>query len=465
MNHSKKILLLFPSIFYFPQDIERVEIKSSLLYLYSFLKPHFEVQTLDLETEIGRPNSRVNIKRFKDKAKALLSQKSFDIVGISCWTSLSYQACIAVGSVIKEINPHSTIVVGGYHPSAVPDDFAYPGSPFDFLVIGEGEEAFLKICKGEMDKKEQTTIISGDSGNLENFPFLDLSPIGTGKNPQGRFIYPFYLYLSRDCPFSCNFCMEQAKRKRGWRSMSPDKAIEQIQRVVDELKPYSIALADACFGINPKWRKEFLKKLVEKNFDLWFSIETHPDLLDEEDADLLSDLKVEVQFGLESGSPTMLEIMHKVNNPERYLEHFEEISSLLSQRKVMHRANLIFNHPGETHQTVLETIDFMKKIMEKKETSLFWEIGDYSHFPGSQIDSNLDYYEKTFGTKIASPQWWKMEEDQWENSRKVLPSKDFTWENKDFWKWRIKEIDDLMKNSLAKEALKYVSERYRFDWR
>jgi len=58
-----------------------------------------------------------------------------------------------------------------------------------------------------------------------------------------------------------------------------------------------------------------------------------------------------------------------------------------------------------------------------------------------------------------------MDEDQWETSRKILPSKDFTWEDKDFWRWRIKEIDDLMKNSLSKEALKYVSERYRFDWR
>jgi hypothetical protein len=131
----------------------------------------------------------------------------------------------------------------------------------------------------------------------------------------------------------------------------------------------------------------------------------------------------------------------------------------------MHRANLIFNHPGETHQTVLETIDFMKKIMEKKESYLFWEYGDYTHFPGSRIDSNLNYYENTFGTKIAYPQWWKMEEDQWESSRKVLPSRDFTWEDKDFWRWRIKEIDELMKNSLSKEALKYVSERYRFDWK
>jgi radical SAM superfamily enzyme YgiQ (UPF0313 family) len=235
--------------------------------------------------------------------------------------------------------------------------------------------------------------------------------------------------------------------------------------MVGELRPYSMALADSCFGVNQKWRKEFLSKLVKKEFDLWFSIETHPNLLDKDDVELLSGLKAEVQFGLESGSPTMLKIMHKVGNPQKYLEHFEELSFYMSQKKVMHRANLIFNHPGETHQTVLETIDFMKKMMEKKESYLFWEYGDYSHFPGSQIDSNLVYYENNFGTKIAYPQWWKMEEDQWETSRKVLPSRDFTWENKDFWRWRIKEIDELMKNSLSKEALKYVSERYRFDWR
>jgi len=465
MNNPPKILLLFPSIFYFPQDIEKVEVKSQLLYLYTFLKSHFEVKIFDLETEIGRPNSRVNIKRFREKAKAKLSQIDFDIAGLSCWTSLSYQACMVVASLLKEINPQAITVVGGYHPSAVPEDFTFSGSPFDVVVIGEGEEALLKVCRGEVERKENTTILSGSTGDLESFPFLDLSEVAKKKNTQGRYPFPFYLYLSRDRPFSCNFCMEPAKRRRGWRSLSPDRAIEQIQRVVDELRPYSIALADSCFGVNPKWRKEFLSKLVRKNFALWLSIETHPDLLDKEDAELLSGLKVEVQFGLESGSPSMLKIMNKVGNHLKYLEDFKEISSALSQKKVMHRANLIFNHPGETHQTVLETIEFMKKLMEKKESYLFWEYGDYTHFPGSQIDSNLSYYENTFGTKIAYPQWWKMEEDQWESSRKVLPSKDFTWEDKDFWRWRIKEIDELMKNSLSKEALKYVSERYRFDWR
>jgi radical SAM superfamily enzyme YgiQ (UPF0313 family) len=465
MPPKQKILLLFPSIFYFPQDIERVEIKSSLLYIYSFLKPHFEVQIVDLETEIGRPNSRATIRRFKEKAKVFLSQIDFDTVGISCWTSLSYQAALSVGSILKEINPQATLIVGGYHPSAVPEDFMFSDSPFDFVVIGEGEEAFLKICSGEIKKQDKTTKVFGGSANLEELPFLDLSQITNKKNEMGRYPYPFYVYLSRDCPFSCNFCMEAAKRNRGWREMSPDKAIDQIQRIVDELKPYSLALADACFGINPKWRKEFLGKFKEKNYDFWVSIETHPNLLDNEDADLLSGLKVEVQFGLESGSPKMLEIMHKVNNPVKYLEYFKELSLNLSRKKVLHRANLIFNHPGETHQTVMETIDFMKKMMESGNSYLFWAIGDYSHFPGSQIDSNLDYYENTFGTQIAHPQWWKLEEDQWETCRKVLPSRDFTWEDKDFWQLRVQEIDELLKNSLSKEAFDHVAQRYRFDWR
>ncbi len=465
MTQNRKILLLFPSIFYFPQELEKVEVKSQLLYLYSYLKQYFDVKMVDLETEIGRPNSRVTVRRFREKTKAFLSQLDFDIVGISCWTSLSYQAALAVGSILKEINPQATLIVGGYHPSAVPEDFIFPDSPFDFVVIGEGEEAFSKICSGELKKEEKTTKVSGGSANLEELPFLDLSQILDKRNEKGRFPFPFYVYLSRDCPFSCNFCMEAAKRNRGWREMSPEKAVEQVQRIEDELKPYSLALADACFGINPKWRKEFLGKFKEKNYDFWVSIETHPNLLDNGDVDLLSGLKVEVQFGLESGSPRMLEIMHKVPNPVKYLDYFKELSSYLSQKKVLHRANLIFNHPGETHETVLETIDFMRKMMEKGNSYLFWAIGDYSHFPGSQIDSNLDYYEKSFGTQIAHPKWWKLEQDQWETCRKVLPSKDFTWEDKDFWQSKVQEIDELFKNSLSKEAFDHVAQRYRFDWR
>ena len=323
----------------------------------------------------------------------------------------------------------------------------------------------MKICRGEVLKQQGTCILHEDTARLEELPFLDLGEAAKIKNPQGRLASPFYLYLSRGCPFSCNFCMESVKRNRGWRSLSPDKAIEQIQRVVEELDPYSLALADACFGINPKWRKEFLAKLGKMKFDRFFSLETHPNLLDKEDVDFLSDLKVEVQLGVESGSSSMLKTMHKANDPSSYLNRFEEISFYLSEKRVLHRANLIFNHPGETHNTVLETISFMKKMMARDSRYLFWEVGEYVHFPGSQIDSHLDYYDKTFGTKIAYPQWWKMEEDQWNTSRKVLPSRDFTWEDVDFWRWRIREIDDLMKNSLAKEALDYVSRCYRFDWK
>ena len=393
-----KVLIVYPSMYYFPQYMERVDIKIPLLSLYSYIKPYFDAEMIDLEKEVGRPGTKLTIKRFENKVEKIFSQKNFDVVGISCWTSLSYLSTLAIARIAKRVNPNCIVVVGGYHPSAIPADFIFESSPVDFVVKGEGEDVFLKICQGKIKKEEQTQVIEGNRLEIQKVSDYDWTIFKKRRDTiEDSFAWRVYIYLSRDCPFNCAFCMERAKQ-RGWRALSPDDSISFLDRLIEQLTPESITIADACFGMKKSWRKEFLEKFKKKNYSQKFLIETHPNLIEKEDIDLLSGLDIEVQFGLETGSPIMQKIMKKPGNPEKTLKHFVEISNYCNEKKVLHRANIIMNHPGETRETVDQTIKFIKQLAERKGNHLFWGIGTFGLFPGSDIHHNYNYYKEKYGT-------------------------------------------------------------------
>ena len=179
-----------------------------MIDLFSFLKyKKIGVEVLDLENEIGRPKTEEQVKEFEEKTTKLISQFDFDIAAISCWSSLNYLSSIMVARICKNVNSKSTVVVGGYHPSALPADFMYPRSPFDFIVAGEGEIALLKICEGREKKDNKPKFIQGEPLDLKEDFVLDWQNYKYSEAYQHN-----YIYLSRGCPFSCTFCMEPAKR-------------------------------------------------------------------------------------------------------------------------------------------------------------------------------------------------------------------------------------------------------------
>ncbi len=65
-----------------------------------------------------------------------------------------------------------------------------------------------------------------------------------------------------------------------------------------------------------------------------------------------------ILFGIESGSPKMLEIMKKGISLDRVRETLRDCRQL----GIKSQAFFLFGVPGETHDTIQETIDFAKQI-------------------------------------------------------------------------------------------------------
>ena len=108
-------------------------------------KAGFEVQVLDNYL------LKLPIADVKDLVKKL----NPEIVGITC-SSATYHKCVETAAAIKEVAPHCKVVVGGWHPSYVPESMLeHP--EIDYVIMGEGERAMVELAtyliKGERENK------------------------------------------------------------------------------------------------------------------------------------------------------------------------------------------------------------------------------------------------------------------------------------------------------------------------
>ena len=213
-----------------------------------------------------------------------------------------------------------------------------------------------------------------------------------------------------------------------------------------------------------EWRKDFLRRLVDLRPEPWILLETRPEFLDEEDIKLLAQLKVEIQFGVESASPEMLRIMNKTRQPEKFLDEFVKTSRLLSEHDIVHGANLVFNHPGENVKTLNETYAFIDKFLAQGQSSLFWACNAYAHYPGNEIDRNQEYYEEKYGTEFLSLRWWAVDRDYVTAGREVIPSSELRGEKMGLWKKMLMEREEQLKSALTPKAFDMAAKSYFPGW-
>lgn len=406
MKTKQKILLLYPGDFYSRDWGRFITLKPHMVYIYTFLKEFFDVIVVDLENEFLRPGDEKGLETFKTKSLDRILSIDTDYIAISCWSSLNYLASVYFAQRIKQEKPEMPIIVGGYHPTLVPEDFRFENSPFDHVVAGEIHH-ILSVFGLDTARGKNTYEIFPD---YVSYPYYDSQKtIG--------------MFLGSGCPFHCRYCMEYKKK---WSSLSVATAIDYIVKLNEQISPQYIPVFDACFGFDKNWRKEFLTELVKKKLDLYFWLETRVDLLDEEDIALLSKLKIKIDFGIDSLSRTMLKIMRKTMNPDTFLDNFVTISNACSEHGILHDMFMIFNHPGETEQTYEEFKHFFadRVCPELKGGYLRIKYQRFSYYPGSYIYNHKTEFQEKYGFTVRHPKWWKESVDHYANSRDIIPSTD-----------------------------------------
>jgi radical SAM superfamily enzyme YgiQ (UPF0313 family) len=479
---GKRVLLVQPPILYW-RWFNVAPTLPHLLSVASFVKQHgFDVKMVDMQLA-SRPSADAvpvyfkNLSDFVHISERVLTSYKYDVLGVSCWTSLHYVPSLLLGLVSRAINPDTVSVVGGYHPSALPADFvkaikdiqvkileseqgvidiphklvgfleeAQKSSQyiFDYAVKGEGEKALLKVCREDGDTlkkaKQRTIVLQGEPiDNLDtiecDYSLLneeyDAAP---GSRKQELYSKTFPMHLSRGCPYDCEFCIEKSKGPSHWRAVTPSKAAKMVREVINEFNPGRIQFMDPCFGANDEWRRRFIALLgQEENHGTVYWCETAVNCTSVEDLKEFSRLPFEVDFGVESASAQMLLLMRKTRDPVWFINHHRKLVENCVRLSIPSTSFFVWGFPGETKETLRETLSYQNDMLKVAERHPHIDPAgqDFRLAPGSDVYNKMDQYSERFGTVFRCPDWWtyvSMNLDVLATS--VDPSGDLTLEEK-----------------------------------
>lgn len=366
------------------------------------------VVDLDLERAFG-PIDLAKLARGPDG-------RGYDLVGISAYSSYEYLKVLELGRRLRALLPKAWLVTGGYHASARPSEFEGPESAFDFVVVGDGEGPMGRLAAALSSGKRPLNRVLGpasveDLGALDPYDWSLLEryrPVARKVASQAE------IYLSRGCPYDCQFCMERAKRDTSWRPLEPGRALEELHaldRFLD-LSRWTLFIADALFGMKKAWRRELLEGLARRPLrarKIWLLIRI--DLLEEDDLALMARANVGAGFGLESGDPEQLKRIRKSGKLEGWMDQMEQVAGWCHTHHVPFGANVIVGHPGETEGSLRRSAAWLERLFlgDPRGTMGFLSVDPFRLYPGSPIDENLegpDGWIARTGMKAHRYPWW-----------------------------------------------------------
>jgi radical SAM superfamily enzyme YgiQ (UPF0313 family) len=360
--------------------------------------------------------------------------RDFDLLAISCNSSFHYLGAHDLATAVRSADEKVPIVVGGCHVTAAPEDFVGSGSPFDVVVRGEGEVELLDLALNLDRRPSRTRVVSGRPLPLDRV-YADFGGYPYWIDRPHNLSFP----LSRGCPFSCTFCA--GAERSAWRAYPPQVALSLIEKMI-VAGPEVVSFCDPCFGHRLEWRREVLKGLAALKPTQVVQFETRADTLTDEDVGLLEGVDILVELGIETGSPRMAEVMHKARDGAAYLSRADRTLASLGRRHIPTHVFLLINHPGETRQSLGETLAFAERLADDPDISAYATAHKVMYFPGTAIQGEADYW-RAHGTRVNHPSWWHERGPQGPLADAIegeLTHKEITDAAKDFLRLRAKAI-------------------------
>lgn len=224
----------------------------------------------------------------------------------------------------------------------------------DFLA---GKE---EVFKDLVYRKEDRIISNKKSSKKENIfslslPRLDLFPLNRYRCPVTKFNLFATVIVSLNCPYHCHFCT-YGNLDFKWREV--ENIIEEL-KYIHSLGIKEVRFKDNTFGANKNQVWELCQKMIENKFNFYWSCSSRVDILDEGLLKLMKQSGCHtIQFGVESGSQKILDSYNK-----RFtLEQVRKTFFLCHELGIRTMAHFILGLPGESEETVLETINLAKEL-------------------------------------------------------------------------------------------------------
>jgi radical SAM superfamily enzyme YgiQ (UPF0313 family) len=348
--------------------------------LAAFLREKgFSVELIDAEIENWSPAHTAEIiKDMKPKLAGIIvsgtnpSASTMNMIGAS-----------AIVNCLKQISPNLPTLIGGLHPSALPQrtmseekvDFVCAGEGFHTIpklleALKAGEKAFP--IEGLWYRKDGKICSNPPAAILKDLdrlpmPAWDLLPMKRYRahnwhcfdHIEQREPYAV-IYSSLGCPFHCSFCCINAIfGKPGIRYRSPGRVIEEIDCLVKNYGIKNIKILDEMFVLKEPHVNELCDLLIQRGYGLNFWAYARVDTVNEK---LLQKMKRAginwVAYGFESGSKNVLDGVRKGYKPDQV----GKAVKMTYDAGLYIIGNFIFGLPDDNNSTMKETLDLSKDL-------------------------------------------------------------------------------------------------------
>ena len=346
---EESVLLIFPSSAW--GEIERFCQPLGILWLASMLKQEgIDVTAVDLSAEGWYPR----------KLAQFISQGNFTHVGATILTPFRHVPYF-IFQLAKKINPEITTIAGGPHVTYVNEGVFSECSAIDMAVSGEAELKIAEIVRSPSKKfydlgyvKDVDSIPIPDRSFVRHIKYDRMASLWIGDSASMKWV--------RGCPWrKCRFC-SRSVLTRAHRPRSPEKIIEEIAILQNELKYKNIIIADDSLKINSKYTKKILRMKIKEGLDIPFWSLARVDHIDEEGARLMRRAGAAgIQFGLESVVPRMIDMYRKTNkDPKHWRQILDKAFDLSDKYQMIAIASFIIGGPSETPDEVWATLRYCR---------------------------------------------------------------------------------------------------------
>jgi len=442
-ENNSNLLFIIPGFLYigeYQKSLYHNSIPLSTLQLSSLLKERQEIKTqiidLRFESEIDSnlEGESSETDKFKDPFIKVLENSNiqdFNNIGINCYTSYQFLYTDLISRIIKEEFSNINIILGGYHPTAVPEDFAYQGAPYDFIIRGEADTILLdlfdsKILNKVNSHRKPQILKSEKLIDINSLPFPDYDLFMNKYPYKDRFTFDFY--MSRGCPYQCAFCATNFE----FRSLTFQKFQENFEKLLEIVERYNIKIPKVGFADQSFNRVQISQKILdyillnEFQHNFTFSCQSRIETIANkfELIDKFRKCGMLVGYGLESVNKNLLKEMHKTDNPLKYIEIAKKIiNKYKDSNETYCRLNVLVGFPGENQDTFNETLNFINDNALHENIQIGPSL--FFNYPNVYVYQNMEYYEKKYGSDFIK-EWWKLPLNPLKNAVPNKTSEDYS---------------------------------------
>ncbi|MBW2093018.1 MAG: cobalamin-dependent protein, partial [Deltaproteobacteria bacterium] len=379
-----------------------------------------------------------------------------DVVGLTSVT-MNFNEAERVLKDTKRLNPDIFTIMGGPHVTFCAEETMMAVPELDCIVLGEGEKSIVELVRA-LDRRSDIKSIKGlvcrqnskiqQTGARKQYVDLDSLPLPARHLlPLGRYRalgLPVSMITSRACPFNCIFCA-------GQRMFGSKVRTRKAKLVVDEFEMLSklnfdlISIADDLFTVKKKHCLAVCDEIINRQIRQKWTSFARVDNVSKEALEKMKEAGcTDICFGVETGNKEILKTINKGTT----IEQVVAAVTMCKEAGINPIASFILGLPGETPDTLKETMDFALRL---KDLGADYGFHLLAPFPGTMVRKESDKY----GIKILTNDWTQYHANRAivetpRTNKKMLDEIVIQWETK-LKKWR-ELIKAQMKRGKAAES-------------